>query len=110
MKEGVSHGRRVGYWLEYGMRRQEAALVPSISLSRHRPAGDTQCPRARLCKKVTWGLPGTRASLESQAICFVRQPHEAATRLEWKGRWKSFEDYNHSEAKKNKLDALTCLD
>lgn len=81
VKEGVSHGRRVGYWLEDGRGRQEAALAPSISLSRHRPAGETQCPRAGLCKKGTWGLPGTRARLESQAICFVRQPQGSSGRV-----------------------------
>lgn len=76
-------GWGTGWKMGWEGRRLHLCLA---SLSRHRPAGETRCPRAGLCKKRTWGLPGTRASLESQAICFVRQPHEAAARLEWKGR------------------------
>ena len=62
------------------MGRQEAALVPSISFS-PRTCGRDSVPRAGLCKKGTWGLPGTRARLESQAICFVRQPQGSRGRV-----------------------------
>ena len=104
VKEGVSHGRRVGYWLEEGWEGRRLHLCLA-SLSPHGPAGETQS----LGPDFEEGDLGAarnqgKARVPSHLFC------EAAARLEGKGRWKSFEDYNHSQAKNNKSDALTCLD
>ena len=48
------HGRRVGYWLEDGMGRQEAALVPSISFSPS-TCGRDSVPSSRTLQKEDLG-------------------------------------------------------
>ena len=101
VKEGVGYGLQVSAGWKNDV-KQEAALVPSISLPT-----DLRFSSPGLTLR---GEEVGTARNEGKARAPGHLFSVAAARLEGKGGWRSYEEYNHSEAKNNKSDALTCLD
>lgn len=92
-------GRRVGTgWKSDG--KQEAALVLGIPF----PTDLWLNFPARPCKERRRRPPGARARLEPGAAPSVRRPHDLSESVGGVPK-----NTNHSEAKNNKSDALTCL-